>query len=90
LAVESAKPFEFPDPLLADELSRLKEFAVLGFWAEITRLPGHWAPRSTPEKSNRAHNPVAIDDRSPHLQVQTGTFRSDGRIQRGFQLSVTG
>jgi hypothetical protein len=37
--------------LLADERSRLNEFAVLAFCAEITRLPGHCAPRSVPENA---------------------------------------
>ena len=36
---------------LADELSRLKAFAVFAFCAEITRLPGHCAPRLTPENA---------------------------------------
>src|SRR5207248_2305742 len=39
LAVESANP------------SRLNAFAVLAFCAEITRLPGHCAPRSPPENA---------------------------------------
>jgi hypothetical protein len=32
-----------PEPLLFEELSKLKEFAVFAFCAEITRLPGHCA-----------------------------------------------
>ena len=37
--------------MLLDELSRLKALAVLAFCAEMTRLPGHCAPRFTPEKA---------------------------------------
>src|SRR5207247_1497295 len=50
-AVDSARPADCPEPLLNDELSRLNAFAVLAFWAEIPRLPGHWAPRLAPENA---------------------------------------
>jgi hypothetical protein len=42
-AVDSDKPLGCPDPLLLEEASRLNEFAVLAFCAEITRPPaiGH-------------------------------------------------
>src|SRR5262249_8511574 len=40
-----------PEPLLFAEESKLNEFPVLAFCAEITRLPGHCAPRSVPEKA---------------------------------------
>src|ERR1700682_2849091 len=38
----------WPDPSLLEEESRLKAFAVFAFCAEMTRLPGHCAPRLTP------------------------------------------
>ncbi len=41
VAVERAKPWGCPEPLLDELLSRLKALAVLAFCAEITRLPGH-------------------------------------------------
>jgi len=41
----------WPDPLLDEWLSRLNALAVLAFWAEITRLPGHSAERSVPENA---------------------------------------
>src|SRR5205807_145849 len=56
-AVESAKPAGRPDPLLDDELSRLKALAVLAFCAEMTRLPGHCAPRFTPENATAHTTP---------------------------------
>jgi len=45
LAVDRARP------------GRLKALAVLAFWAEITRLPGHWSPRSSPLKHTTATTP---------------------------------
>ena len=50
-AVESARPFAAPELLLDEDASRLNRFAVLAFWAEITRLPVHWAPRFAPENA---------------------------------------
>ena len=49
--MDNASPAACPEPLLEDLLSRPNAFAVLAFWAEITRLPGHWAARSTPENA---------------------------------------
>src|SRR6202040_735574 len=50
-------PLAAPDPPLEDEESRLKEFAVLAFCAEMTRLPGHSAPRFTPENATAQTTP---------------------------------
>src|SRR5262249_55640081 len=36
---------------------RLNAFAVLAFWAEMTRLPGHWSPRSEPVKATAQTTP---------------------------------
>ncbi len=49
---------------------KLKAFAVLAFCAEMTLLPGHCEPRSSPVKAT-AHDAVAIDDRSPHVEIET-------------------
>ena len=57
MAVESARPEAWPDPPLNDVASRLKAFAVFPFCAEMTRLPGHCAPRSTPEKATAHTTP---------------------------------
>jgi hypothetical protein len=46
------------------QIVELKAFAVLAFCAEITRLPGHCDPRSTPEKAT-AHHSIAVDERGP-------------------------
>ncbi len=42
---------------LFDEASRLKALAVLAFCAEMARLPGHCAPRLTPEKATAHTTP---------------------------------
>src|SRR5277367_506030 len=47
-AVDNASPCACPEPPLLDDESRLNAFAVFAFCAEITRLPGHCAPRFTP------------------------------------------
>src|SRR5512134_932453 len=57
LAVDRASPLGWPDPPLAEELSRLKALAVLAFCAEITRLPGHWLPLLVPEKATAQTTP---------------------------------
>src|SRR5262249_45085738 len=56
-AVERARPAGCPRPLLFDELSRLKAFAEFAFWAEITRLPGHCAPRLAPVNATAQTTP---------------------------------
>ncbi len=58
--MDSAKPPAWPEPLLLDEASRLKALAVLAFCAEMTRLPGHWAPRLTPEKATAQTTPSRL------------------------------
>src|SRR2546423_1090914 len=47
-AVDSANPAGCPEPSLFEDESRLNALAVLAFWAEMTRLPGHCAPRLLP------------------------------------------
>src|SRR5258707_14933783 len=49
-----------PEALVFDEASRLKALAVLAFWAEMARLPGHWAPRFTPEKATAQTTPSRL------------------------------
>src|SRR5215469_9024801 len=56
-AVDRARPFACPEPPLNEEESRLNAFAVLAFCAEITLLPGHWAPRFTPENATAHTTP---------------------------------
>jgi len=58
--VDSAKPAGWPEPLLFDEASRLKALAVLAFWAEMARLPGHWAPWFTPENATAQTTPSRL------------------------------
>jgi hypothetical protein len=58
--VDSANPAGCPEPLLLDEASRLKALAVLAFWAEMARLPGHWAPRFTPENATPQTTPSRL------------------------------
>ena len=48
LLVQAARLLE---PLLDELASRLNALAVLAFCAEMTRLPGHWAPRLVPENA---------------------------------------
>ena len=73
--MERAKPPAAPDdPPLAEESSKLKEFAVLAFWAEITRLPGHCAPAVYAGERHGANDTVPIDDSRPHLQIETAGF----------------
>src|SRR5260370_4812298 len=59
-AVDSAKPAGWPEPLLLDEASRLKALAGLALCAEMARLPGHWAPRFTPEKATAQTTPSRL------------------------------
>src|SRR4051812_46434628 len=47
-AVDSARP------------GRLKALAVLAFCAEITRLPGHWSPRSSPVNATAHTTPSRL------------------------------
>ncbi len=54
-AVDSAGAPPFT-PLCADP-SRLNAFAVLAFWAEMTRLPGHCAPRLSPVNTTAQTTP---------------------------------
>ena len=64
--MESARPAPTPEPALAEDLSRLNEFAVLAFCAEMTRLPGHCAPRSVPEKA-MAHTTPSLFTTVAHI-----------------------
>ena len=59
-AVESASPLGWPEPFELEEASRLNEFAVFAFWAEITRLPGHCAPRFAPENATAQTTPSRL------------------------------
>src|SRR5580698_239689 len=65
-AVESDNPFACPDPPLLDEASRLNALAVFAFCAEITLLPGHCAPRFTPENAT-AHTMPSRSTIVPHI-----------------------
>ena len=55
--MERTRPLAFPDPALLEVESRLKALAVLAFWAEITRLPGHWEPALVPLKATAQTTP---------------------------------
>src|SRR6185369_12656404 len=57
LAVANDRPAGWPELLVFDDGSRLNEFAVLAFCAEITRLPGHCAPRFAPENATAQTTP---------------------------------
>ena len=49
---------------------RLKALAVLAFWAEMTRLPGHWSPAVAAGKYNGFHDTVPVHDGRPHVQAK--------------------
>src|SRR4029079_3260113 len=65
-AVASRRPAGCPDPPLLDDESRLNAFPVLAFWAEMTLLPGHCAPRLTPENAT-AHTTPSRSTIVPHI-----------------------
>jgi hypothetical protein len=56
------------------EPGRLNAFAVLAFCAEITRLPGHWSPRSLPDIATTCTTPSRSTMRRPHLQAEAAVL----------------
>ena len=64
--MDSERPLACPDPFALEDASRLNEFAVLAFCAEMTRLPGHCAPRSVPLNAT-AHTTPSRSTIVPHI-----------------------
>lgn len=62
-------------PPLTAEVSRLKALAVFAFCAEMTRLPGHRAPRLIPVNAT-AHTTPSRFTMLPHMFM----FRPDPSV----------
>ena len=62
---------------------------MFAFCAEITRLPGHCAPRFV-RKSYRANNAIAVYDGGPHMVIQAAGFVRSRLLDGCFQLIVMG